>query len=158
MNVSNLSILLLVILSCQSQKPAAQNPESTKSFDSPFGKALADFSRKDTFLLTIQTRDILDTVIFWPSSVNVTSILDVKVYNEKCVVLVYLGSFIHLYAYKKVRQKWVYVGSQFILNIERPNQEIVHKNESHILVYQNKKLIRECLIDYEKSACRLLEY
>ncbi len=164
MNLWYFIFLILLFLGCQPHQSTAQGSKQIKAFDSKFGRAIADFTKKDTFLLMSQIDNVLDTIIYWAPKGSITSVWDVKLYNGKCVVIIAAYNFINIYAYKKVNKRWEYVGASPLLNDDEPHnrnepkQTIIHKNENNVQVFQGSKLIRECIIDYDKSTCQIIEY
>ncbi len=165
MNASLLTIFTILLLGCQHEQAIAQRETRLKTFDSAFGKAKADLSKDNEFLLTSQHENVLDTIVFWKNTGSITNIWDVKLYSGKCILLLNSSyNFVDMYVFKQANHRWEHIGTKQLMNIDEPHnrnepkQTITHKNENNVQVFQGNKLIRECIIDYDKTTCRIIEY
>ena len=95
--------LTLLLLGCQSRQATDQKATRVKTFDSAFGSVEVDLNTAGEVLITAHYQNLADTILFWKEADNVTSIWDVKLYPEKCIVIVAFSyNIIVLYILKRI--------------------------------------------------------
>lgn len=148
-NILLLFASLILHSSCQSQ------PASTIS---KTGQAIYKYE-KGSFLLLDSSSNKIDTILIFEAWA-VSAVIDVKIFNDKCILIYRNGALIAFNSFEKRYKKWESVIGRELLTIR--NETLPHAfeiiDENHIRVKEQKtNKVKTYELDYVKKQVSFTE-